>query len=52
MIRRLIGGRRDILFMLITITAMTALAQNQCEIAITGDVKDGFMKTPLTDAHV
>ena len=38
--------------MLITITAMTALAQNQCEIAITGDVKDGFMKTPLTDAHV
>ena len=52
MIRRLIGGRRDILFMLITITAMTALAQNQCKIAITGDVKDGFMKTPLTDAHV
>ena len=52
MIRRLIGGRRDILFILITITAMTALAQNQCEIAITGDVKDGFMKTPLTDAHV
>ena len=52
MIRRLIGGRRDILFMLITITAMTALAQNQCKITITGDVKDGFMKTPLTDAHV
>lgn len=31
---------------------MTGLAQNQREVSITGDVKDGFLKTPLTDARV
>ena len=52
MIRRLIGGKKGILFMLITTIAMTALAQNQREVSIMGDVKDGFLKTPLTDAKV
>ena len=50
MIQRLIGGKKGALFMLITITAMTAQAQR--EVTITGDVKDGFLKTPLTDAKV
>ena len=37
-----------------TIIALAAVCSSwaQREVNITGDVKDGFMKTPLTDAHV
>ena len=42
--------KRQIIIIIIALTAMTAWAQR--EVTITGDVKDGFLKTPLTDAKV
>ena len=42
--------KRQIITTIIALVALTAWAQR--EVNITGDVKDGFMKTPLTDAHV
>ena len=42
--------KRQIITTIIALVALTAWAQR--EVNIMGDVKDGFMKTPLTDAHV
>ena len=42
--------KRQIITIIIALIAMSAWAQR--EVTITGDVKDGFLKTPLTDAHV
>ena len=42
--------KREIITIILALTAMTAWAQR--EVTITGDVKDGFLKTPLTDAKV
>ena len=42
--------KRQIITIIIALVAMTAWAQR--EVTITGDVKDGFLKTPLTDAKV
>ena len=42
--------KRQIITIIIALTATSAWAQR--EVTITGDVKDGFLKTPLTDAHV
>lgn len=42
--------KRQIIIIIIALTAMTAWAQR--EVTVTGDVKDGFLKTPLTDAKV
>ena len=42
--------KRQIITILLALVAMTAWAQR--EVIITGDVKDGFLKTPLTDAKV
>ena len=44
--------RKIITIILALVTTLTAGAQTQREITITGDVKDGFLKTPLTDAKV
>lgn len=44
--------RKNIITIILALVALTAGAQQQREITITGDVKDGFLKTPLTDAHV
>ena len=44
--------KRQIITIILALVALTAGAQTQREITITGDVKDGFMKTPLTDAKV
>ena len=44
--------KRNIITIIIALTATSAWAQTQREITITGDVKDGFLKTPLTDAKV
>ena len=43
-------NRRQIITIIIALTATSAWAQR--EVTITGDVKDGFLKTPLTDAKV
>ena len=43
---------KKIITLILVLAALTAGAQTQREITITGDVKDGFLKTPLTDAHV
>ena len=45
-------NRRNIIILILALVALTAGAQTQRETTITGDVKDGFLKTPLTDAHV
>ena len=47
-------NRRNIitLILILALVALTAGAQTQRDITITGDVKDGFLKSPLTDAHV
>lgn len=42
--------KRKIITIIIALTATSAWAQR--EVTITGDVKDGFLKTPLTDAKV
>ena len=42
--------KRQIITTIIALVALTAWAQR--EVNITGDVKDGFLKTPLTDAKV
>ena len=42
--------KRQIITIIIALAAMSAWAQR--EVTITGDVKDGFLKTPLTDAKV
>ena len=42
--------KRHIITIIIALIAMSAWAQR--EVTITGDVKDGFLKTPLTDAKV
>ena len=42
--------KRQIITIIIALIAMSAWAQR--EVTITGDVKDGFLKTPLTDAKV
>ena len=42
--------KRQIITTIIALVALTAWAQR--EVTITGDVKDGFLKTPLTDAKV
>ena len=42
--------KRHFITIIIALIATSAWAQR--EVTITGDVKDGFMKTPLTDAHV
>ena len=42
--------KRQIITILIALAATSAWAQR--EVTITGDVKDGFLKTPLTDAKV
>ena len=42
--------KRKIITIIIALTATLAWAQR--EVTITGDVKDGFLKTPLTDAKV
>ncbi|MBR3514639.1 MAG: hypothetical protein IKO12_09540, partial [Bacteroidaceae bacterium] len=45
--------KRNIITIIIALAAVCGTwAQQQREITITGDVKDGFLKTPLTDAHV
>ena len=45
-------NRRNIIIIILALVALTAGAQTQREITITGDVKDGFLKTQLTDASV
>ncbi|MCR4957486.1 MAG: hypothetical protein K6B13_02615, partial [Prevotella sp.] len=46
-------SRKNIITLILALAAtLTAGAQTQREITITGDVKDGFLKTPLTDAKV
>ena len=45
-------NKRQLITIILALTVLTAGAQTQREITITGDVKDGFLKTPLTDAHV
>ena len=42
--------KRQIITIIIALTATSAWAQR--EVNIMGDVKDGFLKTPLTDAKV
>ena len=42
--------KRQIITIIIALAALTAGAQEK--VNITGDVKDGFLKTPLTDAKV
>ena len=42
--------KRQIITIIIALVATSAWAQR--EVTITGDVKDGFLKTPLTDAKV
>ena len=42
--------KRHIITIIIALAAVSAWAQR--EVTITGDVKDGFLKTPLTDAKV
>ena len=45
--------KRHFITIIIALAAVCSTwAQQQREITITGDVKDGFLKTPLTDAHV
>ena len=44
--------KRHIITIILALAALTASAQGQREVTITGDVKDGFLKTPLTDAKV
>ena len=45
-------NRRNIITLILTLVALTAGAQTQREITITGDVKDGFLKIPLSHAKV
>ena len=45
-------NRRQLITIILAIAALMAGAQTQREIELSGDVKDGFLKTPLTDAHV
>ena len=42
--------KRHIITIILALAATSAWAQR--EVTITGDVKDGFLKTPLTDAKV
>ena len=43
---------KKLITIILVLAALTAEAQQLREITITGDVKDGFLKTPLTDAKV
>ena len=45
-------SRKNIITIILALVALTAGAQTQREIELSGDVKDGFLKTPLTDAKV
>ena len=42
--------KRQLITIILALAATSAWAQR--EVTITGDVKDGFLKTPLTDAKV
>ncbi len=45
--------KRQLITIILTLAAVCSMwAQQQREVTITGDVKDGFLKTPLTDAKV
>ncbi len=45
--------KRQIVTIILALAAVCSMwAQQQREVTITGDVKDGFLKTPLTDAKV
>ena len=45
--------KRQIVTLILALAAVCSMwAQQQREVTITGDVKDGFLKTPLTDAKV
>lgn len=44
--------RRLYLILLFFLSAIALWSQSQRSITITGDVKDGFLKTPLVDAKV
>ena len=45
-------NRRQFITIILALTALTAGAQTQRKITITGDVKDGFLKVPLPNAKV
>ena len=51
-VRNKTNMKRHIITLFLALAAACSTWAQQQEVTITGDVKDGFLKTPLTDAHV